>query len=276
MKNILIFGLAIAGIMFSSSVFAGDVTMKTTYWHDLTKDKKTSYTISTDTVRAGEKSQKFELLPGSCGRDRYGSDCEINAERVERIFKQDQKPGKEYWYAWSIMLDPSTDWSKVAVTSIALGQVKALGVDKPPWIFKMRNNQFYTNIHFAGESPAGKIAKGDGTYCGDMGSTQMATGKWMDILLKADYSDKLKQGHSYLQIWINGELVCDIKDTIVNKHTWSDRYSNKGKYLNFRYGIYNNDVDRAWDMPIRTVWYDEIRIGSSREDVELNIDNPVD
>ena len=62
-------------------------------------------------------------------------------------------------------------------------------------------------------------AKGDGTYCGDMGSTQMATGKWMDILLKADYSDKLKQGHSYLQIWINGELVCDIKDTIVNKHT---------------------------------------------------------
>ena len=32
MKNILIFGLAISGIMFSSSVFAGDVTMKTTYW----------------------------------------------------------------------------------------------------------------------------------------------------------------------------------------------------------------------------------------------------
>ena len=71
-------------------------------------------------------------------------------------------------------------------------------------------------------------------------------------------------------------MVCDIKDTIVNKHTWADRYKNKGKRLNFRYGIYNNYVDRAWDMPIRTVWYDEIRIGSSREDVELNIDNPVD
>tara|TARA_X000000950_G_scaffold289078_1_gene409600 strand:- start:7445 stop:8275 length:831 start_codon:yes stop_codon:yes gene_type:complete len=276
MKKNLLIASVVAGIVLSSSALADTVTKKSTHWHSLTKFKKTAYTVSTDFVRAGDNSQKFELVSGACGRDEWGSDCKRNSERVERIYNKYQKPGKEYWYAWSIMLDSNTPWSMLEKSSVTLGQVKALGVHHPPWIFKMNDGQFYTNIHFIGDKPAGKIGKGDGEWCGYMGSTQMATGKWMDIVVKADYSDKLKQGHSYLQIWLNGELRCDIKEPIVNKHTWADRYKNKGKRINFRYGIYNNKVDRVSFMPTRTVWYDEIKIGTSLEDVQINTNNPVD
>ena len=78
-------------------------------------------------------------------------------------------------------VDPNTPWS-----SVTIGQVKASGVDKPPWIIKFSNGEFYANIHFAGPS-AGKIAKGDGEWCGGMGSIDKAKGKWMDIVVKADY-----------------------------------------------------------------------------------------
>ena len=276
MKKTFFVVSAAAGIVLSSSALADSVTKKTTHWHDLTKFRKTAYTVSTDVVRAGDSSQKFELISGACGRDQYGSDCKRNAERVERIYNKYQKPGKEYWYAWSILLDPNTPWYVLKRTSVTIGQVKALGVDKPPWIIKFNNGEFYTNVHFAGKSPAGKIAKGDGEWCGNMGSIDQATGKWLDIVVKADYSNKPKDNHSYFQVWFNGELVCDIKDTIVNKHTWSDRYDNKGKRINFRYGIYNNKVNRVAFMPTRTVWYDEMRIGESLEEVQLNTENPVD
>lgn len=276
MKKTLLVVSAVAGIVLSSVALAGSVTKKTTYWHDLTKFRKTAYTVSTEVVRAGDSSQKFELITGACGRDQYGSDCKRNAERVERIYNRDQRPGKEYWYAWSVLLDPNTPWYVLKRTSVTIGQVKASGVDKPPWIIKFSNGEFYANIHFAGPSPAGKIAKGDGEWCGGMGSIDKAKGKWMDIVVKADYSNKPKDNHSYFQVWFNGELVCDIKDTIVNKHTWADRYDNKGKRINFRYGIYNNKVNRVAFMPTRTVWYDEMRIGETLEEVQLNTENPVD
>ena len=98
----------------------------------------------------------------------------------------------------------------------------------------------------------------------------------MDIVVKADYSDKPKDNHSYFQVWFNGDLVCDIKDTIVNKLHMVRLIS--CKRINFRYGIYNNKVDRVAFMPTRTVWYDEMRIGLvvSLEEVQLVTENPVD
>ena len=102
-------------------------------------------------------------------------------------------------------------------------------------------------------------------------------GKWMDVLIKADYSSKQKDGHSYFQVWINGEEVCDITDTIVNKHTWSKRFANKKKKLSFRYGIYNFKLSKFnGTVPNRVVYFDEVKSGKTKESVLINTNNPVD
>jgi len=273
MKKFLL--TAVTSIAIIGSATAGEIKKNTTTFHDLTSNefRNTAYTISEEVARAGNYSQRFQLLPGACGKDRVGSDCERNAERVERIYKK-HTAGKTHWYAYSMMLDSNTNWHEAMTSTIALGQVKAHDVHKPIWILKMRGGQLYASAYFAGKAHG---TGGDGTTCHSLESTANIKGKWLDIVIKADYSSKKKTNHSYFQIWFNGELVCDIKDTIVNEHTWKARYRNESKDLSFRYGIYNFQTNWVMGkMPTRVVYYDEMRTGNTLESVQINKNNPVD
>ena len=263
------------GILFSAEVSAESITKFSTHMHELThsKNRSIAYSIDTTYTRAGDTSQKIYLVNGMCGKDKHGSDCSRNAERVERTAKKDQNPRGTYWYAYSFMY--ADDYGLSNKISTALGQVKAYGVDKPIWIFKHRHNRFEVDVYFAGDDPAGKNG-GDGITC-QLGRDHIGIKKWVDVLIKADYSSKQKDNHSYFQVWINGELKCDIKDTIINKHTWSERFANKKKKIRIRYGIYQNKINR-WPgvVPTRVVYFDEMKTGKSKKSVELNTNNPVD
>lgn len=266
------------GLLLSAEAIAESYTKSTTHMHDLThsKNKSIAYSFDTEFSRAGDGSQKFYLITGNCGRDKHGSDCTRDAERVERVALRDHNPGKTYWYSYSVMYpevnEVSTYHQKVPTV---LGQVKAYGVDKPIWIMKHRDGKIEMDVHFAGDDPAGKNG-GDGEWC-TMGRESLMIGKWMDVLIKADYSSKQKDGHSYFQVWINGEEVCDITDTIVNKHTWSKRFANKKKKLSFRYGIYNFKLSKFnGTVPNRVVYFDEVKSGKTKESVLINTNNPVD
>lgn len=94
-------------------------------------------------------------------------------------------------------------------------------------------------------------------------------GKWTDISWCLDF-DKNK-----LQAWVNGEQKVDINKPPAK---W------KPKSIYMKYGIYNTQVSaykKIWDEPIPTliVNYDEVRRGTSIEQVDANINptlQPVD
>ena len=56
-------------------------------------------------VRAGEKSIRFEVRAGDCGKDKDGgwNDCKKDRERHELSARYRVSKG-ERWYAWSIYL----------------------------------------------------------------------------------------------------------------------------------------------------------------------------
>ena len=72
-------------------------------------------------VRAGEKSIRFELRAGDCGKDKDGgwNDCKKNRERHELSGRYRVSKG-ERWYAWSIYLPE--DFINVYPVSTMLGQ----------------------------------------------------------------------------------------------------------------------------------------------------------
>ena len=72
-------------------------------------------------VRAGEKSIRFEVRAGDCGKDKDGgwNDCKKDRERHELSGKYRVSKG-ERWYAWSIYLPE--DFINVYPVSTMLGQ----------------------------------------------------------------------------------------------------------------------------------------------------------
>ena len=72
-------------------------------------------------VRTGEKSIRFEVRAGDCGKDKDGgwNDCEKDRERHELSGKYRVSKG-ERWYAWSIYLP--NDFINVYPTSTMLAQ----------------------------------------------------------------------------------------------------------------------------------------------------------
>ena len=157
----------------------------------------------------------------------------------------------------------------------------------------------------------------ESTVTASMHCGTFKVGEWIDIIVKADYAKEKKSLENYktFEVWINGEYVksCSHSYPLIRKKTLkkshSSGYSSSGK-LDFRYGVYRPNVG-AWLMsnnrikkkmkyirdpdggetiimhpfkldwekkiPTATVYYDEIRIGKSKDEVDINLQTkPVD
>jgi len=94
-------------------------------------------------------------------------------------------------------------------------------------------------------------------------------GKWTDIMVRANYSPSNK---SPVDVWINGRKVgCSLnKPLTINKNI-------KYNKVAFQYGIYQQSIDKLLGRktPTAVMYYDAIKVGYSRDDVNIFYDDAV-
>lgn len=225
-------------------------------------------------ARNGLKYQRIELRNGDCFPTNDWNDCKNDRNRVEFSSRPKQAARGNHCYSVSLKLDPS--FKAVYPTFTSLAQIHQVGgpsgsflgfASFPPILMIKANKkklQFEWHQLFGDKKDVKtKLTKKNLANLADI------LGKWTDISWCLDF-DKNK-----LQAWVNGEQKVDINKPPVK---W------KPKSIYMKYGIYNTHVsayEKTWDEPMPTliVNYDEVRRGTSIEQVDANINSalqPVD
>jgi len=257
---------------------------------DLRTKTKYGYRLVKGHVRAGNKAQRFELRHGDCGRNKGWSDCDNDRQRIERKEKKKntfQKLGKTAWYGWSIYLQPN--FPDITKSNITLGQMKLKKWRTPVWSIGVHRG--YMVVSFA-----------DHKNC-KIGRLTNWNGRWVDLVIHADYSTKLSVQGAF-NIWVNGKKACSRRNPIITREMVND----SARLLGMKYGIYNSyvsrwlsahakkmvtakafvdkhsknkpsksatnrpfDYDWGIKLPTQVVYYDEMRYGTSRGDVDIRL-----
>jgi len=251
-------------------------------------------TVSSDVARAGETSQRFEIRHGDCGP----YDCNNDRRRIEAIQNDgpsEARPNQSRWYGWSIYLPQ--DFQDLTPTNTHLGQVKIVNWRHPIWAFTVRNGSLIFEHRTNGQ---------DNVQTCRIASLNQVRGRWTDLVVFSDFSYDSGDDSPTLQVWRNGQLVCSETRTIVTKEMAA---ASRSSSIYMRIGIYNsyvsrwlnanktrsvdavsfNDVhgqtgtsirsaaqrpfDYDWgvQLPTQVAFYDEVRIGYSREAVDVRM-----
>jgi polysaccharide lyase-like protein len=237
-------------------------------------------------TRRGKKAQRFEIRHGDCGRSSGWNDCENDRGRVEMKESPKNsmsKPGQGVWYGYSILIPK--DFVSLGRANTMLGQVKAEGWSMPMWSLTFNDSPY---LNFA-----------DNKKC-KIGSMSSWQGRWIDVTIYAHYGTS---GQSvYFQLFKDGKLICQRKAPFLPAE-----FARKKPKLGLKYGIYNSFVNRYlakhgrmpsdakaynqsheggtskspspvpyefdWgvSVPTHVIYYDEMRYGSSREDVDVRM-----
>tara|TARA_B100001121_G_scaffold255816_1_gene233459 strand:- start:91 stop:879 length:789 start_codon:yes stop_codon:yes gene_type:complete len=201
-------------------------------------DKKDGYP-----VRAGEKSIRFELRSGDCGKYKPPGrdDCKHNAERHEFHGKDFSKGN--YWYAWSIYFPKDykiADPNRTIIVQIK--NRKKFGESQvPPWYFTNFNNGY--GIVNTVRVPAGHATQ--------LLTKEQILGQWNDILLNAKWTNK---ENGFLKVWVNNKLTYEYTGP-----------TKRDDNMYFKFGIYRFSVFK--EMPTQVIYFDEVRIGKTKEKV---------
>ena len=261
-----------------------------------TAHRSYQFTTSTDVARIGETSQRFEIRHGDCGN----WDCNNDRRRIElNQYNADDnvQSGDKVWYGYSIYLP--TDFQDITPSNTHVGQAKIIG-GSPLWMFALREDRliFENNV---GETDTTN-------QCPTISQTAMR-GRWTDIVVFADY-DKTPSGNPMVAVWVNGRQVCTDNRPMLSSAIIRDA---RRDAITMRYGIYNSFVSRwlndnrtqqvitngfvdnnsdggssrsrsvtgtpfkiDWGVELLTqvVYYDEVRIGRTREDVDVRLRYP--
>jgi hypothetical protein len=251
-----------------------------------------SMAISTEQARVGETSQRFEVRHGDC----YDYDCDSDRRRVEYQQPNDASNryvGRTVWYGWSIYLP--RDFPDLHPTNTTLGQVQMHEWRSPMWALGARNGALTL---YAVNTPE---------WMDDCRAAPLSSmrGRWTDIVVRADYVLEYT-GSNIIEVWINGQRTCTWKRPVITQEMLD---ASSTDALRFKYGIYNSYIsrwfqrnarrqvdaaafvdlhedsglvirsatnrpyDHDWgvELPTQVVFYDEVRVGFSREEVDLRL-----
>ena len=202
-------------------------------------------------VRAGEKSIRFELRAGDCGKDKDGgwNDCKKNRERHELSGRYRVSKG-ERWYAWSIYIPE--DFVNSDPVSVMLGQFHQER-KHVIWMFKHKRGGYWLENYVPEYTVENK----------QILSKEEFFGKWNDILVNVNWTHK---DDGFFKVWANDKLVYDFKG----------KTKSKGVKTYFKFGIYRSKVSfykqrYKKDIPTQVVYFDEVRAGKKKEDVIKNL-----
>lgn len=201
-------------------------------------------------VRAGEKSIRFEVRKGDCGKEKFPGtwdDCKNNRHRHELSGKPFRG---ESWYAYSIFI-PKDFTVRVHPVKRYLAQFHQKN-SWPTLMFRFGYKGYFAMTQWDGEViDYSKLL-----------DTKDMLGKWNDILIHINSTSK---DTGFYKVWVNGELKYNYKGK-----------TTEGNESYFKFGIYQTRVDE-WeqtsmgDYPTDVVYYDEVRTGKVKTEVLENI-----
>lgn len=270
MKKISLIVLIIASSLMSACVAGSGATPITRYNSEpktISHTKNYAFVMSKDVVRLGAKSQRFELRQGDCGGDYKWNDCKQDRSRTERFTQIDEimpYVNQVVWVGYSIFIPK--DFVGISPANTMIGQVKLTGVGAPIW------NMYAAHGKLLFEANASQQR----CYVGDLSKLK---GKWTDIQIGFDFGVNKSKGEGTLEgkfaeVWVNNkkQTNCKIVYPGINQYNLD---SSKSKELHFAWGIYNSYISR-WvsykgKVPTQVLYYDEIRIGKSKQNVDVNL-----
>jgi len=215
--------------------------------------------------RRGSHYQLFELRDGDCGSYVGWDDCANDRERVEFTADPFLPPRGKQCMAFSIMLDENFTLGPFNQT--ALAQIQQTGgptgfmegFKSNPGVLMFHAQEGYYDfdwLYLHGSRT--DIKQTDLKF--RLLSLNDMKGKWTDISFCLDFTK------NNMSLWVNGKRKFDINQPPTGLHL--------PEAIIFKYGIYRSFVSKhSGSNPTQIVYYDEIRRGSSVEEVDFNI-NP--
>ena len=206
-------------------------------------------------TRDGKYSLRFEVRDGDCNSNEGWNDCETDRSRHELTQVDTQRKGQdfqyegdEYWYKWSVLMP-----------------------DKP--IKQGESISFIGQFHSdnAARFYMEDFSKGIGYRFNDVDynileqnvliKNEHVRSVWTDIEIHALWAST---DDGFIKIYVNEELTRTVKGPNMEgaNRVWFD------------FGIYNAFLSRCdcKKMPTQVVYFDEIRRGESRMDIQRLFD----
>ena len=243
--KLVMFSLINTAMVASASSADSDGTFRGFGKHNRAASKSYSYSTVGSPVREGRKAFRFEVRAGDCGKQ----DCRQDRERVERRERGGVRPGKDYWYSYSIYLDPSfKDMGPVPTT---LGQFKQEPVG--PQIMSTIAQK--GSLRFEITNPKTQRCC---IFEKRIGSVSGLRGRWVDLAYHIRWAaDKT----GYVKLYVNGRKVAGYKGPT----TFNSRNE-----VSFRFGIYRSFVSRLGNRaaPSQIVYYDNVKRGNTLDAVK--------
>jgi hypothetical protein len=203
------------------------------------------FEIVSDVVRKGDYAMKVTLYP---------DDIAAKKNRVEfKRFNEDPE-GSEGWYSWSFFIpedyiDPDE--------SLKYFQIIGQWHDQPPEGVSWNDFPSHSppiSVNYGTQDGQSGIGIGYGINGKEtIGISEIEKGEWYDILFHVKWS----QGEEgFAEVWLNGKKIAE-------KHHGPNMYNSEPNYL--KLGLYR----KFGFETINSVYYDELRMGNTREEVEL-------
>ena len=215
--------------------------------------------------RRGNQYQRFELRDGDCFNLGNWDDCANDRQRVEFTAEPFLPPKGNQCIAFSIMLD--NDFKTMDGSPTALAQVHqrggptgfAGGFKSNPGVLMFHAQEGYYDFDWLYlHGPRNNIKQLDLKF--RLLTLDEMKGKWNDISFCLDFAK------NNMSLWVNGKRKFNINQPPTGLHLPESIF--------FKYGIYQSFVSKhSGSTPTQIVYYDEIRRGSSIEEVDFNI-NP--
>jgi hypothetical protein len=199
-------------------------------------------------------SERFELRQGDCSSVDGWSDCKNDRERAElRQLPPYERLGVPTWYSWHIYFP--NDWQDTPELSVTLGQFHQWQQQKPALMFVKYQGGYAVRLENSRFSKR-KHAFPDRRFM--LVDEKNLRGKWHKILVYAKWS-RFEDG--MLKIWANDQL----KTNMAGPNVLYD------SEIYFKYGIYRAFVSRMSDRPTGIVYYNSVRKGATRFDVDPSL-----
>lgn len=210
----------------------------------------TEVTDTTEAIRMGWKAQRFEIRPGDCG----GGDCTRTPVYERNEFAQaagENLEGDEYWYGWSFYVPaniPQAHW-------VFFGQFQQHSNYDSVWMFLKRTGEPFCAIFDWTRNNMWSCSGQRGTY--PLINDWNFAGRWHDVVVHARWT---QQSNGFTRIFVDGALMVDYTG-------YTRTVGNSDVY--FKYGIYRHSSPQT-----SVVYYDEIRRGRTREEVDIRLRAP--
>lgn len=231
-------------------------------------------------VNSGSQSIRFEIREGDCSYNGTWSDCK--GDRFRSELSESKDGFKHKFFAWSIYLPE--DFKSVDPVLLSMGQIhqnmpnyKATTGMPTTYgqslSFHFNNGGYWVVRYLKAFPPDGDPYSGYFNKKTHLLDVKDMLGKWNNIVLEFKGSEE-KEG--IVKVWVNGEL----------KYEYTGQTNDGGKNY-FKFGMYqswvsriNNTPPKLWvdgtkkkksdPYPTQVVYYDDIRIGKSFEEVSQN------